>query len=87
MFQRLIKHTDEEHPDQKTLQEAIKLVHDILLHLNCKEREALENDQREATLRELEVCVFFLFYFIKMMNSIEIYCIIMISILSPFISK
>lgn len=55
MFQRLIKHTDEEHPDQKTLQEALKLVHDILMHLNCKEREALENDQREATLRELEV--------------------------------
>lgn len=55
MFQRLIKHTDAEHPDQKPLQEALKLVHDILLHLNCKEREALENDQREATLRELEV--------------------------------
>lgn len=57
MFQRLIKHTDEEHPDQKPLQEALKLVHDILLHLNCKEREALENDQREATLRELEVSI------------------------------
>lgn len=55
MFQRLIKHTEEDHPDQKPLQEALKLVHDILLHMNCKEREALENDQREATLRELEV--------------------------------
>lgn len=55
MFQRLIKHTGDEHPDQKPLQEALKLVHDILLHLNCKEREALENDQREAALRELEV--------------------------------
>lgn len=54
MFQRLIKHTAEDHPDQKPLQEALKLVHDILLHLNCKEREALENDQREAALRELE---------------------------------
>lgn len=54
MFQRLIKHTDENHPDQKPLEEALKLVHDILLHLNCKEREALENDQREAALRELE---------------------------------
>ncbi|XP_031626312.1 uncharacterized protein LOC116342734 [Contarinia nasturtii] len=54
MFQRLIKHTDKEHPDQQTLEEALKLVHDILLHLNCKEREALENDQREAALRELE---------------------------------
>lgn len=29
-------------------------MHDILLHLNCKEREALENDQRESGLRELE---------------------------------
>lgn len=55
MFQRLIKHTDKGHPDQQTLEEALKLVHDILLHLNCKEREALENDQREAALRELEV--------------------------------
>lgn len=55
MFSRLIKHTDDDHPDQKPLQEALKLVHDILLHLNCKEREALENDQREAALRELEV--------------------------------
>lgn len=65
MFQRLIKHTDEEHPDQKPLQEALKLVHDILLHLNCKEREALENDQREATLRELEVSIW---------NVIELNC-------------
>lgn len=55
MFSRLIKHTEHDHPDQKPLQEALKLVHDILLHLNCKEREALENDQREGVLRELEV--------------------------------
>lgn len=50
---RLIKHTDVNHPDQKPLQDALKLVHDILLHLNCKEREALENGQREAVLREM----------------------------------
>ena len=31
------------------------MVHDILLHLNCKEREARENGQRESVLRELEV--------------------------------
>lgn len=30
------------------------MVHNILMHLNCKEREALENGQRELTLRELE---------------------------------
>jgi Rho guanine nucleotide exchange factor 17 len=54
MFQRLIKHTDADHPDHPGCSEALKLVHDILVQLNCKEREALENGQREATLRELE---------------------------------
>ncbi|TDG46198.1 hypothetical protein AWZ03_007406 [Drosophila navojoa] len=54
LFQRLIKHTDHDHPDQKHLQEVLKLVHDILVHINCKEREIMENGQREATLRELE---------------------------------
>lgn len=54
IFQRLIKHTDADHPDKSGCQDALKLVHDILVHLNCKEREALENGQREATLRELE---------------------------------
>lgn len=55
IFQRLIKHTDSDHPDQKPLQNALKLVHDTLLHLNCKEREAWENEQREAILKDLEV--------------------------------
>ncbi|XP_055604092.1 uncharacterized protein LOC129752331 [Uranotaenia lowii] len=54
ILSRLIKHTDIDHPDQKPLQEALKLVHDILMFLNCKEKEALENDQRETALRELE---------------------------------
>ena len=61
IFQRLIKHTDADHPDQKPLQDALKLVHDTLLNLNCKEREALENGQREATLRDLEVKINILF--------------------------
>ncbi|KAL7038622.1 hypothetical protein ACKWTF_009632 [Chironomus riparius] len=54
IFQRLIKHTDSDHPDYTGCQDALKLVHEILVQLNCKEREALENGQREATLRELE---------------------------------
>lgn len=57
ILSRLVKHTNVEHPDQKPLQEAIHLVHSILLHLNCKEREALENSQRETLLRDLEVRV------------------------------
>ncbi|XP_041675374.1 rho guanine nucleotide exchange factor 17 isoform X3 [Drosophila eugracilis] len=54
LFQRLIKNTDHDHPDTKHLQDVLKLVHDILVHINCKEREIMENGQREATLRELE---------------------------------
>ncbi|XP_055853604.1 rho guanine nucleotide exchange factor 17 isoform X2 [Episyrphus balteatus] len=54
LFTRLIKHTIGEHPDQKHLQAVLKLVHDILVHINCKEKEILENGQREATLREIE---------------------------------
>lgn len=57
LFARLIKHTDHDHPDQKHLQDVIKLVHDILVHINCKEREIMENGQREATLRELETVI------------------------------
>ncbi|XP_055907845.1 rho guanine nucleotide exchange factor 17 isoform X2 [Eupeodes corollae] len=54
LFTRLIKHTIGEHPDQKHLQDVLKLVHDILVHINCKEKEILVNFQRQATLRELE---------------------------------
>lgn len=51
----MIKHTEPDHPDQKPLQDALKLVHDILLQLNCEKRESEENGQRDAVLRELEV--------------------------------
>lgn len=54
LFRRLIKHTDIDHPDQKPLQDALKLAHDILLHINAKKKEGQENGQREAALRELE---------------------------------
>lgn len=57
ILSRLIKHTNIDHPDQLPLQQALKLVHEILLHLNCKEREALENDQRETVLREMEAVI------------------------------
>ncbi|XP_059618490.1 rho guanine nucleotide exchange factor 17 isoform X2 [Phlebotomus argentipes] len=57
ILSRLIKHTDAEHPDQTLLQEANKTVHRILLHINCKEREALQSGQREAVLREIESAI------------------------------
>jgi hypothetical protein len=54
IFRRLKKHTEPDHPDYTLCEDALKLIHDILVQLNCKEREALENGQREAMLRDLE---------------------------------
>ncbi|KAG5892280.1 hypothetical protein JTB14_036246 [Gonioctena quinquepunctata] len=50
LLQRLIKHTDENHPDHSLLLAAQQQVHEQLLKINCTEKEALELDQ----LRELE---------------------------------
>nr|XP_023013430.1 rho guanine nucleotide exchange factor 17 isoform X2 [Leptinotarsa decemlineata] len=50
LLQRLIKHTDENHPDHNLLLAAQHQVHEQLLKINCTEKEALELDQ----LRELE---------------------------------
>ncbi|XP_053694272.1 uncharacterized protein LOC128742086 [Sabethes cyaneus] len=54
ILRRLLKHTDVDHPDQKLLEEALKLVHDILVVLDCKGKEAEINGLRENELRELE---------------------------------
>lgn len=50
LIQRLIKHTDLNHPDHSLLLSAQKEIHDLLLKINCTEREALELEQ----LREIE---------------------------------
>lgn len=50
LLQRLIKHTDESHPDHSLLLAAQRLVHEQLLKINCTEKEALELEQ----LREIE---------------------------------
>nr|CAH7735583.1 unnamed protein product [Callosobruchus chinensis] len=50
LLQRLIKHTDESHPDHDILLEAQRKIHDLLVKINCTEKEAVELDQ----LREIE---------------------------------
>lgn len=50
LLQRLLKHTDENHPDHCLLLAAQKKVHDQLLKINCSEKETLELEQ----LREIE---------------------------------
>ncbi|CAH2235682.1 jg18052 [Pararge aegeria aegeria] len=54
LIQRLIKHTDPSHPDHKLLVEAQKQIHDLLELINCTERESLELEQQQQSLRELE---------------------------------
>ncbi|CAK1593718.1 unnamed protein product [Parnassius mnemosyne] len=54
LIQRLIKHTDQSHPDHKLLLEAQKEIHELLELINCTERESLEMEQQQQTLRELE---------------------------------
>ncbi|KAJ2954677.1 hypothetical protein O0L34_g2973 [Tuta absoluta] len=54
LLQRLIKHTDPQHPDHKLLLDAQKEVHELLELINCTERESLELEQQQQTLRDLE---------------------------------
>ncbi|KPJ13904.1 Rho guanine nucleotide exchange factor 17 [Papilio machaon] len=54
LIQRLIKHTDQSHPDHKLLLEAQKEIHELLELINCTERESLEMEQQQQTMRELE---------------------------------
>ncbi|XP_063622647.1 rho guanine nucleotide exchange factor 17 isoform X2 [Cydia splendana] len=54
LIQRLIKHTDQSHPDHKLLLEAQKEIHELLELINCTERESLELEQQQQTLRDLE---------------------------------
>lgn len=50
LLRRLLKHTEENHPDHCLLLAAQKKVHDQLLKINCSEKETLELEQ----LREIE---------------------------------
>ncbi|XP_012550335.2 rho guanine nucleotide exchange factor 17 isoform X1 [Bombyx mori] len=54
LIQRLIKHTDQSHPDHKLLLEAQKQIHDLLEFINCTEKESLEYELQQQTLRDLE---------------------------------
>ncbi|XP_077301096.1 rho guanine nucleotide exchange factor 17-like [Arctopsyche grandis] len=57
LIQRLIKHTEPSHPDHQLLINAQKEIHELLVRINCTERESLELEQQQQTLRELESLV------------------------------
>ncbi|XP_047352283.1 uncharacterized protein LOC124950099 isoform X6 [Vespa velutina] len=57
LIQRLLKHTDSTHPDYEFLQAAQKEVHELVVKINCTERESLEWEQQQSTLREVQALV------------------------------
>ncbi|XP_016769240.2 rho guanine nucleotide exchange factor 17 isoform X4 [Apis mellifera] len=57
LIQRLLKHTDATHPDFELLQAAQKEVHELVVKINCTERESLEWEQQQTTLREVQALV------------------------------
>ncbi|XP_015585736.1 rho guanine nucleotide exchange factor 10-like protein isoform X2 [Cephus cinctus] len=57
LIQRLLKHTDPSHPDYELLTAAQKEVHELVVKINCTERESLEWEQQQTTLREVQALV------------------------------
>ncbi|XP_078048564.1 rho guanine nucleotide exchange factor 17 isoform X1 [Augochlora pura] len=57
LIQRLLKHTDASHPDFELLQAAQKEVHELVVKINCTERQSLEWQQQQTTLREVQALV------------------------------
>ncbi|XP_043279981.1 uncharacterized protein [Venturia canescens] len=57
LIQRLLKHTDPSHPDHDLLTAAQKEIHELVVKINCTEREILEWEQQQSILREVESLV------------------------------
>ncbi|XP_051171015.1 rho guanine nucleotide exchange factor 17 isoform X2 [Leptopilina boulardi] len=57
LIQRLLKHTDSSHPDYELLSAAQKEVHELVVKINCTERESLEWEQQQTTLKEVQSLV------------------------------
>ncbi|XP_014213202.1 rho guanine nucleotide exchange factor 17 [Copidosoma floridanum] len=57
LIQRLLKHTDHSHPDYQLLTAALKEVHELVVKINCTERESLEWEQQQTTLKEVQALV------------------------------
>ncbi|KAL0275885.1 UNVERIFIED_CONTAM: hypothetical protein PYX00_003609 [Menopon gallinae] len=57
LIQRLLKHTDSSHPDHALLLAAQLEVHELAVKINLSERETLEIEQQQQTLRDLEALI------------------------------
>ncbi|XP_042237395.1 rho guanine nucleotide exchange factor 17-like isoform X2 [Homarus americanus] len=54
LLKRLLKHTSREHPDHALLTEAIGVVQQLASRINAVEQEALQHEQQQLLLKELE---------------------------------
>lgn len=57
LIQRLLKHTEPSHPDHALLLAAQHEVHELAVKINLTERETLESEQQQQTLRDLEALI------------------------------
>lgn len=57
LIQRLLKHTDRTHPDHELLTAAMKSIHELVVKINCTERECLEWEQQQSVLKEVQSIV------------------------------
>ena len=57
LIQRLLKHTESSHPDHDLLTTALKEVHELVVKINCTEKESLEWEQQQSTLKEVQSLV------------------------------
>ena len=53
-MQRLLKHTSREHPDHALVTEAIGMVQQVASRINAVKEEALQHEQQQLFLKELE---------------------------------
>lgn len=57
LIQRLLKHTEENHPDFQLLQTAQKEIHKLVVKVDCRERKSFEWEQQQNLLREIQTLV------------------------------
>ncbi|XP_020279589.1 rho guanine nucleotide exchange factor 17-like isoform X2 [Pseudomyrmex gracilis] len=57
LIQRLLKHTEENHPDFQLLQTAQKEIHKLVVKVDCRERKSFEWEQQQNLLKEIQTLV------------------------------
>ena len=57
LLQRLLKHTEADHPDYPLLTRAEREIHELALNISAVEKESVEQESRKQQLRQLELII------------------------------